>query len=65
MLGTKISSTSRANSEFHGDRFAQGREERSVGLLGWDLQDGLFMVVEAEVEGHVVQNYYPSFSWGG
>ena len=62
MLGTKISSMSRANSEFHGDHFTHGGEERRVGLLGWDLQDGLFMVVKAEVEGHVVQNYYPSFS---
>ena len=62
MLGTKISSMSHANSEFHGDCFAHGGEERRVSLLGWDLQDGLFMVIEAEVEGHVVQNYYPSFS---
>ena len=62
MLGTKISSTFRANSEFHGDCFACGGEERRVGLLGWDLQDGLFVVVEAEVEGHAVQNYYLSFS---
>ena len=35
-------STSHVNSEFHGVRFTCGREERRVGVLGWDFHDGLF-----------------------
>ena len=50
------------NSEFHDDRFAHSGEERRVGVLGWDLHDGLFVVVEAEAEAPVVQNVYASFS---
>ena len=50
------------NSEFHDDRFAHGGEERRVGMLSWDLHDGLFVVVEAEAEGPVVQNHYASVS---
>ncbi|EDR16021.1 uncharacterized protein LACBIDRAFT_321164 [Laccaria bicolor S238N-H82] len=49
--GNQDFNTSDVNSEFHGDRFACGGEERRVGMLGWDFQDGLFVVVEAEVEG--------------
>ena len=33
MLATKISSTSHANSEFHGDCFTHGREEQRVSCL--------------------------------
>ncbi|KIJ89850.1 hypothetical protein K443DRAFT_117450, partial [Laccaria amethystina LaAM-08-1] len=46
----------RTNSEFHGGRFAHGGERRAP-----MLHDGLFVVVEAEVEGPIVQPY-ASFS---
>lgn len=34
-------------------------------MLGWDLHNGFFAIVEAEVEGLVVQTYDASFSGGG
>lgn len=60
--GAKISSMSHANSDFHGDRFTHGGEDRRVGMLGWDFHNGLFVVVRVELEGLVIYNHYVAFS---